>query len=196
MTAVEPERPPREDPSPAPAGRASIEDASLEHLQARIGALEAQVRGAVERRRAVDPQPGDPFRGLYVSDQQAAALLDDDPSGAQPTAEDWIRRVEIEAWAEEVDPAGSALRLRRLAGAFGLEDADVALLLAALVPDVDPRFERLFGYLQDDVTRRRASVGLALQLAGLRMDDAEARRRLTPAGRRVAPGLVVIEDRE
>ena len=38
--------------------------------------------------------------------------------------------------------------------------------MIALLPDLDSRFERLYGYLNDDVTRRRASVGLALQLAG------------------------------
>ena len=33
------------------------------------------------------------------------------------------------------------------------------------MPDLDARFELLYGYLHDDVTRRRASIGLALELA-------------------------------
>ena len=51
------------------------------------------------------------------------------------------------------------LRLRRLARDAGLTPLDVELLLIALLPDLDTRFERLYGYLNDDVTRRRASVG-------------------------------------
>ena len=79
----------------------------------------------------------------------------------------------------------------RLARAFGLEPVDVELLLVALAPDLDPRFERLYGYLHDDVSRRRASVGLALELRGAGSGVASgaeprparaARRRWSPAG--------------
>jgi hypothetical protein len=50
--------------------------------------------------------------------------------------------------------------------AFELSPLDVELLLVALAPDLEPRFERLYGYLHDDVSRRRASIGLALELCG------------------------------
>ena len=33
--------------------------------------LDARVRTAVERAAAGDPNPGDPLRGLYISDDQA-----------------------------------------------------------------------------------------------------------------------------
>ena len=36
---------------------------------------------------------------------------------------------------------------------------DVELLLIALAPDLDPTFETLYAYLQNDVSRRRASTG-------------------------------------
>ena len=69
------------------------------------------------------------------------------------------------------------------------------LLLVALAPDVDARFERLYGYLHDDVSRRRASVGLALELAGTGLDAAFARHRLS-AGPLVTGGLLLLEDGE
>ena len=72
---------------------------------------------------------------------------------------------------------------------------DVDILLAAMAPDVDDRFERYYGYLNDDVTRRRVSVGLALGLAGV---DAVERRRPAPLrGRRPrssAAALLEVED--
>ena len=68
------------------------------------------------------------------------------------------------------------------------------LLLVALAPDLDQRFERLYAYLHDDVSRRRASAGLALELAtghdGLRIE----RHRLGPTAPLVAGGLVLVED--
>ena len=65
----------------------------------------------------------------------------------------------------------AARRQRRADGAL-----DVELLVIALLPDLDSRFERLYGYLNDDVTRRRATVGLALELAGASPTSAAARR--------------------
>ena len=65
-----------------------------------------------------------------------------------------------------------------------------------MLPDLDSRFERLYGYLNDDVTRRRASVGLALQLAGVSGLSAAARGRLEPSRPLLRHGLVLVEDTE
>ena len=62
------------------------------------------------------------------------------------------------------------------------------------MPDLDSRFERLYGYLNDDVTRRRASIGLALELAGAPTTSGRARRALSPSGPLVDLGLVLVED--
>ena len=40
----------------------------------------------------------------------------------------------------------------------------MAVIVIALAPELDLRYERLYAYLQDDVTRRRPSVDLALNL--------------------------------
>jgi hypothetical protein len=153
-------------------------------LRARLATLERTVRVAVDARRGSDPQPDDPFRGLYVTHDQAVELLD--RSGvASPSGEPGV----------DAAPAIDG-RLGIVAGAFGLDDVDVALLVTALAPDVDPRFERLYGYLNDDVTRRRATVGLALGLAGLPLDDAAARARVAAAGPLARRGLLVMEDRD
>ena len=87
------------------------------------------------------------------------------------------------------------LRLRVLAARFDLDDLDVELLLAAMAPDVDDRFERYYGYLNDDVTRRRVSVGLALGLAGIA--GVEHGRPAAPRSGRPpasAAGLLEIDD--
>ncbi len=47
---------------------------------------------------------------------------------------------------------------------FGLSEFDLDLILIAVAPEIDLRYERLYAYLQDDVTRKRPSVDLALNL--------------------------------
>ena len=90
----------------------------------------------------------------------------------------------LDADAQQAERTGTDVRLRRLTRQAGLTPLDVELLMIALLPDLDSRFERLYGYLNDDVTRRRASVGLALQLAGVSGLSAVA----APAGAESAAG--------
>ncbi|MEV4758119.1 ATP-binding protein [Micromonospora sp. NPDC049559] len=85
-------------------------------------------------------------------------------------------------------------RLDALAEAAGLTPLDVALLLVAFAPDVDSRFEQFYGYLNDDVTRRRATVGLALRLCGLPEAAASARARLAAGAPLIDLGLVRVDD--
>jgi len=176
------------------AGTTGSTSRNLEHLGARIGLLESRVAAAVARRRATDPTPDDRFRGLYLSDEAVDDLLARAGRPAESLPDDDIDRLELMADAWQL--AGEDLRLRTIAGAFGLDGIDVNLLLVALAPDLDARFESLYGYLNDDVTRRRASVGLALELAGLSTADVEARSRLSGQGALVRHGLVVVEGAE
>ena len=174
-----------------------VTDASVRHLAARLELVEARIRAAVARRRATDPDPDDRFRGLYVSDVQVDEML----AGAQapllppaPDAEATARLEAVEADAVAAEAAGVDVRLSRLVRSFALEQLDVELLLVALAPDLDPRFERLYGYLHDDVSRRRASIGLALELVGAGGASGAGRARLGPSGPLVAGGLLVVED--
>ncbi len=168
------------------------ERVSLAHLLGRLAVVEARVRSLVASRRAGDPNPDDPFRGLYLSEDQVERLL----AAREPPAPD-TEAAELLAEVERrADRAGGRTRLRQLADRFGLEPADVELLLVALAPDLDPRFERLYGYLNDDVSRRRASVGLALELCQVPASSSAAHRRLGRSGPLVAGGLVVVEDLE
>jgi hypothetical protein len=149
------------------------------YLLDRIAVLEARVRDAVTRRRGGTPHTADPFRGLYLSDEEVDGLLDGPVGVPSPVA---------------LDSAPDGTPLGRLRQHFGLLPLDVELLVVALAPDLDPRFERLYGYLHDDVTRRRASVGLALELAGVPATSAPGRARLAPGAPLVDGGLVEVSE--
>ena len=122
----------------------------LDHLLGR--ALEAA-------REAYGPDAtSDSFRGLYVSGEQAARSLDGvtgEPTlgaAGAPPQPDWGR-------IAADDPGWRWLR-----DTYGLSEMELDLALIALAPDVDLRYERVYGYLQDDVSRRRPTVDLALNL--------------------------------
>ena len=168
-------------------------DPSIAHLLGRIDVVRLRVAAVVGARRAVDGSAEDPFLGLYLSDEKIDALLRDERVWVpEDVARD--RRIDVEAAADAAEAAGARLRLRQLAERFELDDLDVELLLTALAPDVDDRFERYYGYLNDDVTRRRVSVGLALGLAGVLIADRGGRDRLDQRGPLRAGGLVELEE--
>jgi hypothetical protein len=169
-------------------------DPSLAHLVGRLQLVERRVRAAVDRRRATDPDPTDRFRGLYISPAHAERLLSPDPTapGDDAAASDALR--DVEAAADAAEKGGADLRLRRLARSFQLDPLDVELLLIALMPDLDARFERLYGYLQDNVSSRRASVGLGLELCGVGPTSAQARTRFLSSAPLLAGYLILVED--
>ncbi|MFF9501034.1 ATP-binding protein [Streptomyces sp. NPDC014656] len=143
--------------------------------------MELRIRRAVEARRATDPDPDDAFRGLYLTEEAVERLLDAPRTFPPP---------------EPADRAAPDSRLGSLARDFGLSALDVDILLIALLPDLDDRFESFYGYLNDDVTRRRPSAGLALGLCGMPHADREARARLGERAPLRAGGLLLVEDRE
>jgi ATP-dependent 26S proteasome regulatory subunit len=169
------------------------------YLVGRLNVLEGRVRRLVEHRRRLDADPDDRFRGLYTTYEQIDELLR--PGRArrdvpQPDPELDAFASALDAEADRIGAAHDTPRLRRLAEAFGLEALDVELLIVALAPDLDPRFEKVFGYLNDDVTRKRASVGLALTVCGQNLLEGRARARLGPAGALVEGRLIELEDAE
>jgi hypothetical protein len=171
-------------------------DASTTYLYQRLGVVEARVRAAVGRRRAVDPNADDRFRGLYIAHEHVDHLLSP-ASRTGPPAPDpdtAALAAEIEAEADEAEANGTDLRLRRLQRSFGLDGFDVELLLIALAPDLDPTFETLYAYLQNDVSRRRASTGLALELCDAVFAAGRNRRRVGPSAPLVVGGLLAVED--
>ncbi|MFE9092884.1 ATP-binding protein [Streptomyces sp. NPDC007264] len=94
------------------------------------------------------------------------------------------------------DLLGSGDRLARLAVRTGLTEVDTAILLIALAPDLDRSFEPLYGYLNDDVSRRRATTGLALDLCGIPAHLAAARARFHLSAPLCGLGLLTVEEPE
>jgi hypothetical protein len=72
---------------------------------------------------------------------------------------------------------GIRLRLEQLTRTFGLTPFDIDTLLVCLAPEIDGRYERLYAYLHDDVTRKRPSVNLVLNLLCLSLEGKLQRRQ-------------------
>ena len=101
----------------------------------------------------------------------------------------------IAAAAGELRQAGVPPALEVLAHLFGLSSFERAAFLLALAPELDSSFERLYAYLQDDLTRRHATAQLALALLPEADDDnGDARECFAPEAPLRRFRLIAIDD--
>lgn len=143
----------------------SIDDVGGWHLHDLLSALvllDRLLGRAIEKAQRVhgSEAAGDPFRGLYISPEEATRLLAHEPGA--PLLYAGVSG-EPKPGVESFDSTDES-RLAWLAQAFGLSAFDLDLILIALAPELDRRYERLFAFLQDDVRLRRPTVDLALNL--------------------------------
>ena len=152
----------REQGSSVKSNDGSRVAAELQAAFARLDALIARGVAAAQAHFAT----GDPYRGLHIDAQEVQRLLDL-PAGESILA----------TGVAPERPLGSGMAtLRRLETRLGLSSFDLDVVLIALAPEFDLRYERLYAYLQDDVTRRLPRVDLALSLLCATAEDRLAKR--------------------
>ena len=129
--------------------------------------LEGRVQAAVQAAVAAGNDPNDSLRGLYISDEQAVSLA-----------------------AEPGTPTPGA-RLDDAVARLGLDALDSSVLALCVAPELQPRYGRLYAYLQDDVTRRLASPRLAAELlAGEGVHPADVLSCFEPGSRLSSGGAI------
>jgi hypothetical protein len=118
--------------------------------------LDRLLNGALRLAREVYGwEPGSTsFRGLYITSADAEHIL------AREVGASLYREIGVEQFFE----IATVPRLAVLAERCKLTWFDCAVILIALAPEIDLRYERLYAYLQDDVSRRRPTVDLILNL--------------------------------
>jgi ATP-dependent 26S proteasome regulatory subunit len=123
----------------------------LSRLDERLAAAVAAANRVFAARAA-----GDLYRGLAISPADVVAALGRVPG--EPF---------LPFGALAAVEAGGSLSVRRLLWlqrVYSLTDFDLNVILVALAPEIDLRYERMYAYLHDDVTRRHPSVDLALNV--------------------------------
>jgi AAA+ superfamily predicted ATPase len=164
------------DASTVPVANSDVDRAepfanSIEHVLAELERIDLLIEAQVARTRQSQKQ--EELQGLYISEQEVDALLARPigmPRWALPTAMTDVQDAmgdlnhRIQARKDASLRARVPLRLLSAADRFELSDFDVDVILICLAAELDLRYERLYAYLQDDVTKKRATVDLVLNL--------------------------------
>src|SRR5437762_6430383 len=181
-------------------------ESSREHLSDALARIDQLVRAQTVRWRLAIAQnkPEELWGMVHVSDKEVDSFL------RAPYLSAWQQPAEVAAASEpfehkalELETAvqervaatpGVTLRLHQLQRMFDLQPVDLDILLIALLPELDGRYRRLYGYLQDDASRTKPVVELVARI--VTGDPAVVRTALEPTGRLVSHRLVsMLDDR-
>jgi hypothetical protein len=155
---------------------------SHNHLHAdlaRVDVLLQKVIADIDSSRNRDEQ----MVGLVISPGEIGHLFGEQPSGNSDQTfaafgDLYLQaQASVEAAMQAADEQGLTPRLLQLANAFELSPFEYDAFLICLAPSLDLRYERVFGYIQDDVTLRRPTVSMILQVL---MGDFDERLRFLP----------------
>jgi len=171
---------------------------SSEHLRAELARVDLFVRAQVARWRMTigATKPEHLWGMVHVTDAEidrylaapigpAAEMPESLTQALRPywTAE--ARAAESISQAVDQTPASVDLRVNRLQGDLHLTDVERDVLLIALLPEVDARYRRIFGYLRDDATKSSPTIDLLLQMLAPALCSLESMRTLFEPGSRL-----------
>jgi hypothetical protein len=129
-----------------------------DHLLSVFRALDDYLNAAIAQAKVaydIDTIPP-AYRGLYINQEQAVQALQREPGTSPLRLVDGVSHV-----GEAIQQSQRLIQLQQL---FSLSDFDLLLVIMALAPEIDLKYERIYAFLQDDVTRKRPTVELALNL--------------------------------
>lgn len=151
----------------------------LEHLADELLCLDLRLHIQVIKQRSGGRSHSlEPFRGLVLSDEEIDALLagshgpDFDSSSGDCFDPDLpsikTALAELESSVNERRRASrrnnTFLPLPQLTKTFHLSTFEELCLIICLAPELDRKYEKLYAYLNDDISSKRATIGLVLDL--------------------------------
>jgi AAA+ superfamily predicted ATPase len=150
---------------------------SWEHLKDELLRLDLLIRLQLLKQRGRRIQsPLDQFKGLILTESEITGLLGIDEAISAKDESDSNREYqklmekrnrlekEIQDRRAAYNETGVYLSLPHLSDLFQLTDFEQQCLVICLAPEVDRKYEKLYAYLQDDVTRKRPTVSLIMDL--------------------------------
>jgi len=149
------------------------------YLRAHFLRIDILIRREVQRWLKAGQDPNDDYRGMYVTQTEVESLLE------RPFGTSWGQSInlpadeednfeaqqkdakkQIKTLSKQFQKQGRRPRLQAVVEDFGLDQTDLDILLLCIAPAFDTSYDRIYSYLQDNVTKRRPSIRLMLDILG------------------------------
>jgi ATP-dependent 26S proteasome regulatory subunit len=142
------------------------------HLVAYFCLLDSILQYYINFKRSSGKRHND-YAGLTISDSEIDDLFGQSKEQCetvfQTSSRDKINNLQKNIAAIETDFAqnGKNNRLYNLKSIFQLTDSHIIVLIIALAPELSGKYEKIYAYIQDDITRKLPTVELACTLLDL-----------------------------
>ncbi len=151
-------------------------------LEQALGVLALRLRHEVSLTRALrGPDRQEGFLGLFLTDEEAETLLDELAGRLAAEVPSTEHLDHLQAGLSVAQAADTDGIWHRLAVTCDLAKIELDLLVLVAAPALDPRFGRVYGYLNDDMGRRHLTPALALRLLDRHHPDLASLRAMFAA---------------
>ncbi len=140
-----------------------------QHLLDRLAHLDEQLRALLDASRS--HRSKDVLGFATISEPQVVQLLD--PAAAAPVVSAAERAQLARRQQQRIDlrvaqslQQGVRLPFIELQHCLGLSSFEIDVVTACLAVEVERRYERIYGFLHDDMSRKQPTPGLLLELSG------------------------------
>ena len=177
----------------------------LEHIFTELQRIELKILSGVKRTDIGKDRTGkDTFPGPYTIKAENSSVTESlifdafDHSENDPEMRNILRSLvklesDISQKKRDSQRAGVYLPLCELQRLFNLSAFDIDVILMCLLPELDPRFEKYYAYLQDDITRKMPTVNMIVRLLCVRLEDTlDAKKSFDPDAPLITNNLVHI----
>lgn len=149
----------------------NVYETNIEYLLDELKRIDLLLHKSLDKSRSESNYGIDDFRGLFISEDEVNSILQT-PVHQKKTDEStdhWTEKIEtitkeIIAKKNESIKQNKKLLLPALSKIFHLSPFEENVLLICLAPELDLRYEKLYSYLQNDVTKKRPTVDLIIRL--------------------------------
>jgi SpoVK/Ycf46/Vps4 family AAA+-type ATPase len=155
---------------------------SLEHLLDELRRIDLIVSFHCRKFKKEHGEGADGFQGLFISDNEINEILRAHPFSMNVYPDEELEKInaavkKIGEKKLETLKEGKSLRLQTLSELFNLTPFEIDTILICLAPELDLRYEKLYSYMHDDITRKRPTVDLVMKLlCNSQYDKFEARK--------------------
>jgi SpoVK/Ycf46/Vps4 family AAA+-type ATPase len=149
---------------------------SLEHIVDELALLDLRLRVAVSIFRDSDElEDWKSHTGLYISDREIDSSLQEEgkQSGKRKIAQTYLAKskaqiAEMETMIarkkEQSIKNGVLLNLDRLSRYLNLSAFETSILIICMAPEIDSKYEKIYAYLQDDLSKKKPTLRLIFDL--------------------------------
>jgi SpoVK/Ycf46/Vps4 family AAA+-type ATPase len=152
---------------------------NLEHIKEELSKLDLIIQlGVLNLRKSLSGETQEGFKGLFLSDQEIDSILEEKITSSkdmqlrdknESRVECFLEAIsksqeEISKKKEQSISEGIYLALPQLVNLFNLSPFEEQCVLICLAPEIDSKYEKLYAYLQDDISRKSPSIELIVNL--------------------------------